>query len=358
VGHILSAGRHLLVLIDEVLDISRIESGDMSLSLEAVHIRTLTQETIELIRPLAMKLDVALIQTIAEESQSHVFADRQRLKQTLLNLLSNAIKYNHAGGKVTIGCDASPEVPPNGTARMPDSRASTFRISVADTGIGIPAAKQKRLFTPFDRLDADRTTVEGTGLGLALSKKMTELMGGILGMESAIGQGSVFWVDLPSAECPVKTLDLSGAVGPGTVRDSPTRTVVYIEDNLSNLKVIEAILALRAGIKLFAAMQGGLGINLIREHSPDLVLLDLNLPDISGQEVLARLRGNPQTSAVPVLVLTADASPGQRERLLAAGANSYLTKPLNVSEFLKIVDDMLARNPRGRSAVVGELQCA
>jgi CheY-like chemotaxis protein len=195
-------------------------------------------------------------------------------------------------------------------------------------------------------LDAERTQVEGTGLGLALSKKMTELMGGALGVESEIDRGSKFWVDLPAAECPVETLDLSSALVPSDVPESPTRAIVYIEDNLSNLKVIEAIFTWRTGIKLFTAMQGSIGINLVREHSPDLVLLDLNLPDISGREVLTRLRADPRTCDVPVLVLTADATPGQRERLLALGANSYLTKPLNVSAFLKVVDSMLAENPR------------
>jgi signal transduction histidine kinase/DNA-binding NarL/FixJ family response regulator len=348
VGHILSAGRHLLVLIDEVLDISRIESGNMSLSLEAVHVRSLTQETIDLVRSLAVKFDVALVQTIPEDSQAHVIADRQRLRQTLLNLLSNAIKYNSAGGKVTISGDVVRREWSSDTAPTTIAPAGIFRIRIADTGIGISAEKQKRLFTPFDRLDAELTGVEGTGLGLALSKKMTELMGGTLGIESAAGQGSVFWVDLPFTECPVKMLDLSGEVAPSTVLDSPARTIVYIEDNLSNLKLIQAIFNLRAGIKLFTAMQGGLGIDLVREHSPDLVLLDLNLPDLTGQEVLARLRRDPTTSAVPVLMLTADATPGQKERLLAAGANGYLSKPINIPAFLKAVDEMLAKNASGR----------
>ena len=344
VAQILSAGNHLLDLIDEVLDISRIESGHMSLSLEAVSVRLITQETIDLMRPQAVKLGVELIQTVPEDSPSHVLVDRQRLKQTLVNLLSNAIKYNRAAGKVTIRCDKlSQDASLDETVT---ALSSTLRIMVTDTGIGIPAEKLKRLFTPFDRLDAERTKVEGTGLGLALSKKMTELMGGALGVESAVGRGSSFWIDLPAAECPIETLDLSSALVPSDVPESPARAIVYIEDNVSNLKVIEAIFTWRTGIKLFTAMQGSIGINLVREHSPDLVLLDLNLPDMSGREVLARLRADPETCDVPVLVLTADATPGQRERLLALGANSYLTKPLNVPAFLKIVDDMLAENPR------------
>jgi CheY-like chemotaxis protein len=342
-----------------VLDIARIDSGHMSLSLEAVHVRALTQETIDLLRPMAVKSEVEFVQTIAEDNQSHVFADRQRLKQTLLNLLSNAVKYNSTGGKVTISGAALPQDSLVGAIKTLGAPADhIFRISITDTGIGISEEKLKRLFTPFDRLDAELTTVEGTGLGLALSKKMTELMGGTLGVESTLGRGSVFWIDLPSAECPVKTLRRSGGLVPGEVQSSRAHTVVYIEDNLSNLKLIRAILNLRSGIKLFTAMQGGLGIDLVREHSPDLVLLDLNLPDLSGQEVLTRLRGDPRTSAVPVLMLTADATHGQKERLLAAGANNYVTKPLNVPAFLNIVDDKLAKTASRRPQTDNAVPCA
>jgi CheY-like chemotaxis protein len=285
------------------------------------------------------------VQTISEEDQACVFADRQRLKQTLLNLVSNAIKYNSKDGKVTISGASLPQVSSNGAEETSDnSSANIFRISVADTGVGIPPEKLQRLFTPFDRLDAEATSVEGTGLGLALSKKMTELMGGTLGVESTLGQGSIFSIDLPSAECPVKALGLSDALALTEVLTTSTQTVVYIEDNLSNLNLIRAILNLRTGIKLFTAMQGSLGIDLVREHSPNLVLLDLNLPDLSGYEVLARLRGDPKTKSVPILMLTADATAGQKERLLAAGANSFLTKPLDIPAFLKVVDELLGHN--------------
>jgi signal transduction histidine kinase/CheY-like chemotaxis protein len=349
VNHILNAGRHLLVLIDEVLDISRIESGTMSLSLEAVLVRPLTQEVIDLLQPLAAKSEVTLVQRISEHDQACVFADRQRLKQTLLNLVSNAIKYNSNGGKVTVSGVTLPPAA-NGADEAPkDASANLFRISVADTGLGIAPEKLKRLFTPFDRLDAETTNVEGTGLGLALSKKMTELMGGTLGVESTLGQGSVFWIDLASAECPVKALGLSDALQLNVVLTTSTQTVVYIEDNLSNLNLIRAILNLRTGIKLFTAMQGSLGIDLVRDHSPDLVLLDLNLPDLSGHEVLARLRGDPKTTAIPILMLTADATPGQKERLLAAGATNFLTKPIDIPAFLKIVDELLGQNASGAS---------
>ena len=337
VAHILAAGRHLLGLIDEVLDISRIESGQMSLSPEAVDLRTLTQETMDLIRPLAARADVRIEQDVAEGSEWHVLADCQRLKQAMVNLLSNAIKYNHSGGKVTIRYER-PEVSADETA---DNPAQTIRISVEDTGIGIAPEKLSRLFTAFDRLDAERTPVEGTGLGLALAKKMVDLMGGTLTVESTLGVGSCFSIELPSLEVPVHKIDFRRGLAPPATLSSPTRTIVYIEDNLANVKLIQQILTLRPGLKLLAAMQATIGLDLIREYSPDLVLLDLNLPDLSGHEVLARLRRDPKTRALPVVVVTADAARSQKERLLAAGANGYLPKPVNVPEFLREMDTIL-----------------
>jgi signal transduction histidine kinase/CheY-like chemotaxis protein len=333
VEQVLKGGRHLLELIDEVLDISRLEAGRMTLSLEAVPADELIAETLELVRPMAVPASVKLEIAGTPNAECHVLADRQRLKQVLLNLLSNAIKYNRAGGEVKIACV------PCESAGQP-----ALRICVTDTGPGIAPEKLPRLFAPFDRLDAERTHphVEGIGLGLALSKRMVDLMGGVLGVESNPGQGSVFWVELPVAESPLARHEAMPSFhNPQSAIRNP-KTLVYIEDNLSNLKLIERILAQRPGIKLLAAMQGQLGLDLIREHSPDLVLLDLNLPDISGQKVLAALRAAPETRALPVIIISADASPGQVERVLAAGAQAFLTKPLDVAEFLKVVEEALA----------------
>lgn len=185
--------------------------------------------------------------------------------------------------------------------------------------------------------------MQGTGLGLALSKKMTELMGGTLAVESTAGVGSTFSINLPVAECPLRKLLERNAFTPDSAIPSRIQSIVYIEDNLSNLRLVEAILGLRAGVKVFAAMQGALGIDLIREHLPDLVLLDMNLPDLTGIEVLSRLRRDPKTRDVPVLMVTADATHGQKQRLMEAGASGYVTKPLDIPEFLKVVDKILDR---------------
>src|SRR3989441_6562175 len=327
VAHILAAGRHLLGLIDEVLDIARIEAGRLTLSLEPVDMRTVLDEVRSLTRPLAEERRVEVRAESPAASDLYVLADRQRLKQVLLNLLSNAVKYNRAGGSIAVWCDTAPE--------------NRLRLNVRDTGLGIPPDKLGRLFTPFERLGAEATGVDGTGLGLALSKGLVDAMGGAIGVESTPGQGSIFWVELRRAEAPeadLEALDEVEAPGLRTRRG----TVLYVEDNLSNLQLIERLLARRTGIKLLSAMQGRLGLELAREHRPGLILLDLNLPDVHGSEVLRRLREDANTRDIPVVVISADASPKQVERLRAAGARDYLTKPLDVRRFLAIVDELLA----------------
>ncbi len=333
VAHILAAGRHLLGLIDEVLDIARIEAGRLTLSLEPVDMRTVLDEVRSLIRPLAEQRRIEVRAESPAASDLYVLADRQRLKQVLLNLLSNAVKYNREGGSITVWCDAAPD--------------DRLRLNVRDTGLGIPPDKLGQLFTPFERLGAEATGVSGTGLGLALSKGLVDAMGGAIGVESTPGQGSLFWVELRRAEAPEADLEaLEEAEAPGL--RARRGTVLYVEDNLSNLQLIERLLARRAGIKLLSAMQGRLGLDLAREHRPGLILLDLNLPDVHGSEVLRRLREDARTRDIPVVVISADASPKQVERLRAAGARDYLTKPIDVRRFLAIVDEMLATD-RGTS---------
>jgi PAS domain S-box-containing protein len=334
VDHILKGGRHLLDLINEVLDISRIESGRLLLSPEPVHIAELVRESLDLVRSLAERRQITLI---AEESgmDTHMYADRQRLKQVLLNLLSNAIKYNRFRGTVVVSC-----------AEVPGTR---LRLSVHDTGPGIRPEQMDRLFTPFDRLDAGRTEVEGTGIGLTLSKNLAEAMGGALVVESTVGQGSTFSVELPLVEGQVERFERSRrapAMPPQPVeRDGQPpgdrQTVLYIEDNLSNLKLIERILARRGDVDVVSAMQGRLGVELARQHQPTMILLDLHLPDVNGEEILRRLREDPLTSAIPVVIVTADATAGQVQRLLSAGAAAYLTKPLDVAKLLSVIDDVL-----------------
>lgn len=341
VEHILKAGRHLLNLINEVLDIARIETDRQTFSLEPVPVAPALRETLNLIRPLAAQRDCHIDEDIACAGGYHVLADRQRLMQVLLNLMSNAVKYNRPGGSIGFSCEATEAEGGVGSKAM-------LRISVHDTGQGIPSDKFEQLFTPFERLGAEQLDVEGTGLGLALSKRLVEAMNGQIDVRSAPGEGSTFTVALPLAESPLERLQANGA-GPDDVRtEHPARTarILYIEDNLANLSLIETIFAGRTGIELIPALQGQLGLDLAWEHVPDLILLDVHLPDLSGVEVLGRLRSDSRTARTPVVVISADAMPGRSERLLQRGAQAYLTKPLDVQLFLDTVDRLLGE--RGR----------
>ena len=329
VEQILKGGKHLLDLINEVLDIARIESGRMTLSLEPVVLADALSEAIGLIQPLAAEQGIELKAEDARSADRYVRADRQRLKQVLLNLLSNAVKYNRSGGRVIVRCL--------------EVQGEGLRVEVSDQGAGIPPEMMDRLFLPFERLGAEGTGVEGTGLGLALSKGLTEAMGGSLGMTSIPGQGSTFFVELPRAEEPGVT-DEQGEAGRRLGAPAPdgSHTLLYIEDNLANLRLIERALDHRPGLILLSAMQGSLGLDLARQHQPDLILLDLHLPDMPGEEVLRHLRGDPRTQRIPVIVISADATPGQIRNLLATGARAYLTKPIDVSRFFEAVDQALA----------------
>ena len=334
VDQILRAGRHLLGLINEVLEISRIEAGRLQLSLEPVPVAETLRQALELIRPSATALRVSVGADPIDE-RLHVLADHQRLQQVLLNLLSNAVKYNRPDGTVRTSCE-----------RVGDDR---LRISVTDTGQGIAADKLERLFTPFDRLGAEGSTVEGTGLGLALSKSLVEAMSGAMDVRSQPGLGSTFSVELLVVAAPVA----AGAgrpvrPGPATTGDAPvsTRTILYIEDNLSNLRLIESILSQRPGISVLSAMQGRVGLDLARAHRPDLILLDRHLPDISGDQVFVQLREDPRTRDIPVIVLSADAISSEIRRLLGAGVRAYLTKPLDVRQLLAVIDESLRPAPK------------
>ena len=328
VEHILRGGRHLLELINEVLDISRIETGQLPLSPEPVSLDEVLREAQDLVRPLALERTIRL-EDDARPGNLHVLADHQRLRQVLLNLLTNAVKYNRDGGTATVACAPTAE--------------GRLRISVIDTGPGIPRGQLSRLFTPFERLGAEQTGVEGTGLGLALSKRLVEVMGGTIGVDSTEGQGSTFWIELPSTESSLEREDVQAAAALGALHPSPatSRNVLYIEDNVDSFKLMERIFSHWPGVKLISAMQGRLGLDLARQHHPDLILLDLHLPDMSGLEVLQRLRADPSTRDIPVVVTSADATPGQIERLRAAGADDYLTKPLDIPRLAAAVRQRL-----------------
>jgi signal transduction histidine kinase/CheY-like chemotaxis protein len=324
---ILKAGRHLLDLINEILDISRIESGRLPLSPEPVLVGEALRRVADLARPLAADRRIDLEIADGPGLGRYVRADSQRLLQVLLNLVSNGIKYNRQAGRVRLACHAA------GAGRL--------RLSVADTGAGIPEPLRARLFTPFDRLGAEADGVEGTGLGLALSKRLVEAMGGEIGLESAPGGGSVFWIDLAASASPDARSGLADARAPAPARATRRGVVLYIEDNPSNVRLVERVLAEQPAIRFIPAMQGRLGLALAREHRPDLILLDLHLPDVAGEDVLRALKRDPVLARTQVIVLSADATPGQVRRLVAAGARAYLTKPLDVRELLTHVEATL-----------------
>jgi signal transduction histidine kinase/ActR/RegA family two-component response regulator len=330
VEHILKGGRHLLGLINEILDLARIEAGKSSISLEPVETGEVINGALDLVRPLAAARGISLASAVVWNG--HVMADRQRLQQVLLNLLSNAVKYNSPEGAVTVSCE--------------DASADRCRITVADSGPGIAPERMHRLFTPFDRLDVPDGAVEGTGLGLALSKGLVELMGGTLRAESTLGVGSAFSLELPVATTPVCESRVPEASAPAADAASAAGSVLYIEDNPANLRLVERIVTRRPGVRLLSAVQGRRGLELARAHRPDAIVLDLHLPDISGQEVLAELKADPGTREIPVVILSADATPSQTARLLREGAHAYLTKPLSVAEFLGVLDELLARAVR------------
>jgi PAS domain S-box-containing protein len=412
VAHILRAGRHLLDLIDEVLDIARIESGHLELALMPVPVFDIVREAIDLTNPMAARAEVVIRTAFDGRDRHVVLADRQRLMQVLLNVLSNAVKYNRPGGRVEVSCSRT--------------EGGFVRLAVADTGRGIRSEDMDRVFLPFDRLGVEQTGIEGTGVGLALSLHLCERMGGRLEVDSVHEVGSTFFVDLPALDTPGEAelalgagtparsngtagvgasagadagagagapgdLDAVGStapaleseVGTGTARaevgstaspgdardwtSSDTGTgsvnsadagevrvgsagpvagrtfrVLLVEDNLSTLDLLERVLSRRPGTEVLAAMQGGLGAELAREHRPDLILLDLQLPDMAGTAVLDRLAEDPLTAAIPIAVVGTDASPQQVRQLLGRGVIGFLARPIDVRGLLSLVDAVRA----------------
>jgi signal transduction histidine kinase/ActR/RegA family two-component response regulator len=328
---IVKASKHLTTLVDDILDISRIEAGRFSISPEQVPLRPLVSDVLELLQPLAARHAIMLNDPVLAPGSGYAIADAERLKQVLTNLVVNAIKYNRPEGEVTIEVEAASE--------------ERIRISVTDTGMGIPEDAIGRLFVPFERLDAALSDVEGIGLGLALSRSLVEAMGGSIGVESTVGAGSRFWCELLSGE-PAVVERARGEFPLLAIREyAEQRTLLYIEDTVTNVRLVEEILRRRPSVRLDAAMLGELGLELARSRSPDLILLDLHLPDLGGEQVLERLRAEAATREIPVVVLSADATGRQREPLLAAGALDYLTKPIEVRALLEVIDRVLAPAP-------------
>lgn len=328
-GEIVAAGRHLLQLIDEVLDLSRIEGGQMEISSEDVELAPLVEETVRLIQPQARARRIG-VELLGDWQGAAVQADRTRLRQVLLNLLSNAVKYNREGGGIRIRL-----------ARSAEAR----RIEVEDDGAGLDAAQCARLFRPFERLDAAHAGIEGTGIGLALSRHLVTLMHGHIGVSSQPGRGSCFWVELPPAAealppaiAPERAAPQAQAPSAGNTPPAADRTVLQIEDNPSNRLLVEGIVAMRPRWRLHSAGLPGEGLALALSMHPHLILLDLHLPDMDGWEVLRRLRADPRTQDIPVVAVSANAMTADLARGRAAGFADYLTKPLDIGRLLALLD--------------------
>ena len=328
VTQIQQAGWHLLEMINDVLDLSRIESGNVRLKIETLVIGDLLSATLALVEGDARSRNIRISQALAEGVHTLV-GDATRVKQILTNLLSNAVKYNAESGRVHIGC------------RM--SRSDTVEIAVTDTGLGMTPQQLAELFQPFNRLGRERSTQPGTGIGLVISQRLAELMGGTLRARSVAGQGSSFILSLPSSTDPdtVRSgLDDLATEPAGYHR----RLVHYVEDNETNVEVMRGILAQRAQVELQVTMTGTAGLAAIRARAPDLLLLDMNLPDMNGIDLLRALQADVRTAGIPVVVVSADALAQQIAEAFAAGCSHYLTKPVNVSELLAVVDDLLAQS--------------
>jgi CheY-like chemotaxis protein len=285
---------------------------------------------------------VRLNDVVIDPDCQYVLADGNRLKQIMINLISNAIKYNREAGEVSVTVGNAP-VPSSGTQDASSSRRLT-RISVRDTGAGLPPASMDKLFVPFERLAASATSVEGTGLGLAVSKALVEAMGGTIGVDSEVGEGSTFWIELEHLEPRILEQESSRSSPSSSREYSSERTLLYIEDTTANVRLMQEILDLRPTVQLLAAADGASGIEIARERRPDLILLDLHLPDLSGVQVLEILAAQELTREIPVVVLTADATYRERDDVLSQGAREYLTKPIRLTSMLDVLDRFLGED--------------
>jgi PAS domain S-box-containing protein len=325
VSHILRAGRHLLSLINEILDVAQIESGRIALSLEPVAVQPVIDEALKLIAPLAREQTVEIRTLPPKEPALYVIADQQRLLQVVLNLLGNAVKYNRPGGLVDVAWLAA--------------ERERVRIKIRDTGPGIAPDDLAEIFAPFERLGASHSSAEGTGLGLAVARQLTEAMGGTIHVASATGEGSTFTVELAGSDLP----SAQSTNGTGRIDAPAERTLIHIEDNVVAQRLVERIVGRLPGVRVVSAILGEQGLDLARLHQPDAILLDLHLPDLTGEEILQRLRIDPKTRDIPVIVLSADTSHSAARELREAGATDFLTKPIDADVLLAVVDELTRR---------------
>ncbi|MFA6902484.1 MAG: PAS domain-containing protein, partial [Gallionellaceae bacterium] len=325
------AGKHLLSLVNDLIDLSRIEANKMGLSLEAVKLKEVVCDSLAMVQSMAHDKGVKIVLVQCDVLEIILLADFNRLRQSLINLLTNAIKYNNANGTVRMLCEVIGE------------RA---HIAVSDTGPGIPLDKQGRIFTAFDRLGEERGDIEGTGIGLVITKRIVEAMNGSIGFESTPGQGSTFWLELPLAPdtvciAPLPRAATSSNTPPADVLQTSRPVVLYVEDNPMNLRLMQQVFAGRKEWELRSAITAEIAIGMARDFPPQLILMDINLPGMDGFQALAQLKGFPETAAIPVIALTANAMKGDREAGLEAGFVDYLTKPLDILKLLALLEKLL-----------------
>lgn len=342
IQQILKAGWYLLELINEVLDLAIIESGKFTLSKEPVSVAEVLAECRAMVEPQARDRNIAMSFPAALDRPCYISADRIRVKQVLINLLFNAIKYNRPNGRVTVD--------------FVQTASRTLRISVRDTGAGLPPEQVAQLFQPFNRLGQDAGTEQGTGIGLVVTKRLVEVMGGSIGVESTVGDGSIFWVELELASAP--QLMPADEQHPSAKRlphaDAPVRTLLYVEDNPANLELVEQLVARRSDLRLLSAADGHLGLEYARASLPAVILMDINLPGMSGTEAMQILRADPATAHIPIIALSANAVPRDIQNALDAGFFNYITKPIMVTQFMDALDVALAAQPGGPAATAGE----
>ncbi len=330
-NEIIKAGNHLLDLINDILDLSKIESGNINISMEELDLNKIIAECLPLVSPLAKNNNISIDNQLNQTMDLCIRADFTRTKQVTLNLLSNAIKYNRNNGSVCI--------------RAEHIGSETLRVNIIDTGSGIAHEDEKKLFSPFERLHATNTAIEGTGIGLNISKRLIEAMNGQIGYQNNPPENSTFWFELKRCKAPrgfSNTTDKNN--DNAIINNNPTHTILYVEDNPANLRLMERIIEMRAGAKLISTHTAAMGIDMARHHLPEIILMDISLPDnMDGFQALHTLQRLPETKKIPVIAISANAMPREIEKGKQAGFYDYLAKPVDISQLNKLLDQLLCR---------------